>query len=71
MLVIEIDGPIHNAQQTRDAMRDKFLQQQGFTILRFTNDEVLHDLEKVLMKIKYFTPLSCIGKGLGDRCGRG
>ena len=58
MLVVEIDGSIHDDQKNRDVMRDKLLQKNGFIILRFTNDQVFYDLEKVVAKIKSITPLS-------------
>ncbi len=42
-LIIEVDGPIHDAskQALRDEVRSEFLKQEGFTVLRFTNEEVL------------------------------
>jgi very-short-patch-repair endonuclease len=40
-LLIEIDGAYHSTkkQRKRDAMRTKHLEQLGFKILRFSNDE--------------------------------
>ena len=50
-LVIEIDGDTHDPR--RDAMRDAALvRQTGFRILRFTNDEVMHNVEGVLAALK-------------------
>jgi very-short-patch-repair endonuclease len=37
-LVIELDGPFHDPE--RDAVRDAWLGQQGFRILRFANHEL-------------------------------
>ena len=51
-LVIEVDGPIHLGLQRRDADRDRTLQAMGCTILRFSNDEVLQDVESVLQRIR-------------------
>jgi len=56
MLVIEIDGPVHDILQIRDAMKDRILQQHGFTVLRFTNDQVLYLREEVMKKIKSIAP---------------
>ncbi|MCZ7540238.1 MAG: DUF559 domain-containing protein [Anaerolineae bacterium] len=47
-LVIEVDGSVHEQQQEVDAIRQEFLEEQGFRVLRFTNDEVLRSLEGVL-----------------------
>jgi very-short-patch-repair endonuclease len=53
-LVLELDGGIHEepGQRSHDENRDANLAAQGFTILRFTNDEVLNDLPSVLEKIR-------------------
>jgi very-short-patch-repair endonuclease len=52
-LVIEVDGPIHAAesQARRDAAKDDFLKREGFTILRFTNDEVMLGRSEVLNSV--------------------
>jgi very-short-patch-repair endonuclease len=49
-LVIEIDGGYHleGEQPQRDAERTFELSEQGFKVLRFTNEEVLGDIDKVL-----------------------
>jgi leucyl-tRNA synthetase len=51
-LVIEIDGPIHNFQKKEDAERTQIIQEAGFKVIRFSNQEVLNNLEDVLKKIK-------------------
>ena len=38
---IEIDGQEHNEHKERDNNRDKFLQQNGFTVIRIPNEEIL------------------------------
>ena len=52
-LVIEIDGEYHlnPEQQESDRIRTAYLQQQGFRVIRFSNNQVLTDLEKVMSKI--------------------
>jgi very-short-patch-repair endonuclease len=48
-LIIEVDGSSHDCSkvQKHDAFRQRELEECGFTILRFTNDEVLHEIEQV------------------------
>ena len=52
-LVIELDGPIHDEkdQKIYDTKRQLYLEQQGNTVIRFSNDEVLFKREIVLTKI--------------------
>ncbi|OGC81471.1 MAG: hypothetical protein A2V81_01125 [Candidatus Abawacabacteria bacterium RBG_16_42_10] len=47
MLVIEIDGRIHDDQKEYDACRTSTLNGYGILVLRYTNDEVMFDLEAV------------------------
>jgi very-short-patch-repair endonuclease len=49
-LAIEVDGATHSTDEelARDAARTAVLAAQGFAILRFTNDEVFHNLDDVL-----------------------
>jgi very-short-patch-repair endonuclease len=51
-LVIEADGPVHLFKKEYDRNRDEVLAGFGLTILRFTNDNILTDLEGVLNRIK-------------------
>jgi very-short-patch-repair endonuclease len=50
-LIIEIDGEIHTQQQDYDQARTDQLEDFGYSVLRFTNDEVINDLPKVLNRI--------------------
>ena len=50
-LAIEIDGGQHAEQTACDAQRTRYLQQRGFTVLRFWNNEVLQQTEAVLTAI--------------------
>ncbi|MGI5917992.1 MAG: endonuclease domain-containing protein [Anaerolineae bacterium] len=50
-LVIEIDGPVHRRQSQRDAARTDELHRRGFRVIRFTNEQVLNDIEGVLQGI--------------------
>jgi very-short-patch-repair endonuclease len=57
-LIIEVDGEVHNdiAQEQYDIERDTLLKEQGYHILRFENEEVLHSLEAVLQTIEEHLP---------------
>jgi phosphoribosylformylglycinamidine synthase subunit PurQ / glutaminase len=50
-LIVELDGPIHDAQAERDAMRQSFLQERGYQVLRIPNDDVLLRMGEVLQRI--------------------
>ena len=49
MLIIEVDGSIHELEDVRknDEQRQKVLEEAGFTVLRFTNHEVLTNIQWV------------------------
>lgn len=71
-LIIEVDGGYHQTdeQQTLDEIREEKLKKQGYRILRFTNEQVLFDIDRVLTKIKDMienekTP-SLLGEGRGE-----
>jgi very-short-patch-repair endonuclease len=53
-LVIEIDDQSHwrKDKYAADRQRDFELMRAGFQVLRITADEVLHDTEKAIEKIK-------------------
>jgi very-short-patch-repair endonuclease len=51
-LAIEVDGPIHDAQQEQDLERTRMLNALGCRILRFTNKEIEHNLPEVLNNIR-------------------
>jgi very-short-patch-repair endonuclease len=50
-LIIELDGGQHNEQISDDQERTLFLEKQGFTVLRFWNNQVFNEFESVLEKI--------------------
>ena len=47
-LLIEVDGPSHDASLEQDAAREEWLKGQGFRVLRFRADEVLQGLDEVM-----------------------
>jgi very-short-patch-repair endonuclease len=50
-LVIEVDGSVHDDRQIEDALRTQKLEQHNYQVLRFHNEEILHDLTQVLQSI--------------------
>ena len=54
MLIIEVDGAYHTEplQREDDERRTRHLQQMGFHVIRFTNEEILCNIEEVIEKIK-------------------
>jgi very-short-patch-repair endonuclease len=55
-LVIEIDGGQHLEQQEYDAKRARFLESNGFRVVRFWNNELLTETEAVLGVIEAVLP---------------
>jgi very-short-patch-repair endonuclease len=51
-LNIEIDGGQHTEQLAYDQHRDSWLRSQGYTVLRFWNNDVMQRLEDVLEQIR-------------------
>ncbi len=51
MLIIEVDGITHQDERVmkNDKIRQRRLEEYGFTVLRFTNNEVLRQMEGVKM----------------------
>jgi very-short-patch-repair endonuclease len=72
-LIIELDGNIHESRQVEDADRDQWMQDNGFTVLRFWNDEVLETIDQVLGTIAEVlepSPLAPLPSGEGDKAVR-
>jgi very-short-patch-repair endonuclease len=46
-LIVEIDGGQHDRSSPQEAERSMFLQNQGYRILRFWNNEVMANLDGV------------------------
>lgn len=79
-LVIEVDGGIHDtpAMSERDENRTYELEQLGLKVIRFSNDEVIAHIDKVITTIKEHllalpappTPGESLSRFIG-RLGRG
>lgn len=67
MLVIELDGSQHQNQEAYDEDRSRYLNQQGWQVVRFWNNEVLENLdgvlEAILEKLESTAPFSPAEEG--------
>ena len=52
-IVIELDGGIHSKKEQKqyDGWRTKDIKDLGFIVIRFSNEEVKYDMDKVLERI--------------------
>ena len=50
-LIIEADGGQHAEREVEDVRRTRFLESQGFKVLRYWNNDVLSHTESVLIAI--------------------
>jgi very-short-patch-repair endonuclease len=59
-IVIEIDGGQHNEVTSYEERRSRFLEREGFMVLRFWNNEVLENregvCERIVVAISRITP---------------
>jgi methylmalonyl-CoA mutase len=53
-LIVEVDGLIHQLPENKesDLQRTERLNRLGYTVIRFANEEVLHNIDTVISKIK-------------------
>jgi very-short-patch-repair endonuclease len=71
-LVIEVDGAVHNTTREYDSLRPRLLESMDITVLRFSNEQVLHENEAVLSAIvarleSLRTPSPWTERGQGER----
>jgi len=48
-LIVELDGPFHDARKVYDAKRDAYLTERGFRVVRLTNDYFAGDASTALL----------------------
>jgi len=51
-LIVEVDGGIHLKHREEDAIRTKWLNFIGYSVIRFKNEEVENNIQEVLASIK-------------------
>ncbi len=61
-LVIELDGSVHANQVEYDAERTRWLEEKGYSIMRFNNQAVEERLDEVLQQILEACQRSAKGK---------
>jgi very-short-patch-repair endonuclease len=56
MLVIEVDGYSHTFEEVvvKDLRKEERLRELGITTLRFTDEEVMQDIDNVLRTLEHF-----------------
>lgn len=52
-LIIELDGSQHLEQQAYDTERTKYLEAQGYKVIRFWNNQIMNDLNGVILAITF------------------
>jgi very-short-patch-repair endonuclease len=50
-VIVEVDGPVHEESVQADRRKDEWLSQQGFSVLRFTDQDVLERSSDVAERI--------------------
>jgi very-short-patch-repair endonuclease len=54
-LIVEVDGKVHEEQIEYDKIKDDTLKELGYNVVRFTNDQVINNLEDVVSRLKAIT----------------
>jgi leucyl-tRNA synthetase/ASC-1-like (ASCH) protein len=68
-VILEIDGGVHDSQKERDQERTAILEALGFSVLRFSNDEVKNSIQSVLKTIESeLQKAPSFGGGWGEVC---
>jgi len=70
-LIVEVDGDTHAKTIEYDAERTRFLESEGYRVIRFTNPDVMRNLEGVLTVIATYLPSPLVGEGGAKRRMRG
>ena len=52
-MIIELDGSQHLEQEEYDEERTKYLESQGYKVIRFWNNDVMNNIEGVILAIIY------------------
>jgi leucyl-tRNA synthetase len=66
-LIIEVDGGYHTQTKEYDDARTAVLNELGYRVIRFTNEEVINDIKNVLSKLKseFSAPSTLLQRGEG------
>jgi 5-methyltetrahydrofolate--homocysteine methyltransferase len=71
-LIIEVDGLVHQLPENKDSdkIRTKWLEGEGYRVIRFTNTEVLTNLDSVLKRIREALLAPPLGAGGAEVLGK-
>jgi very-short-patch-repair endonuclease len=50
-LVVEVDGGQHNAEEAKDEKRTCWLEERGYRVIRFWNNDVLSNTDGVVLAV--------------------
>jgi len=53
-LIIEVDGYSHNFKFDEDPNKDHYLNELGFSVIRFSDEEVRNDFNNVIRTLEHF-----------------
>jgi len=70
-LIVEADGGQHAIDAAYDATRTRFLESEGYKVLRFWNNDILNNVEGVIATIAPHLPSPLVGEGGAKRRMRG
>ena len=70
-LIVEADGGQHAEPEAEDVRRTRFLESQGFKVLRFWNNDILSHTESVLTAILNVLNTPPVAVTPSPACGRG
>ena len=62
-LIVEVDGGQHAESADADSERTRFLNAEGYRVLRFWNNEVMQNLDGVLTVVAAARPSPLVGEG--------
>ena len=70
-LIVEVDGGQHQENADYDRCRDAWLREEGYTVLRFWNHEVMQQTEVVLEAIRIAVQQRSLSPDPSPASGRG
>jgi very-short-patch-repair endonuclease len=62
-LIVEADGGQHDEAAAYDAQRTRFLESEGYKVLRFWNNDILQNIDGVITTIALQIPSPPVGEG--------
>ena len=62
-LIVEVDGDTHATTEKSDAARTRFLNTEGYHVIRFTNADVMQNAEGVIEVVRTHLPSPLVGEG--------